>query len=309
MTKNIMIIGGAGFIGSALVHMFVKKNVFSVVVIEPERANIDRLIDIVDKIKIIRTDIKNTIVIYDCIRNDKIDTIIHLASTLIPSSTLYAYQNELTNLITPTLDIIKIASEYNAKFVFFSSGGTIYGNKKSVKLKETDIPEPISYYGMSKHIIEQSIFFEHRTTGLKYLILRPSNPYGPGQNLYGRQGFIAVCLGKIINNVPIEVWGDGSVIRDYLYIDDLSEIVCHLLEKDLEYHVLNIGSGVGYSVNEVIECIKRHVQAPFQVEYKEERNIDVSSMILDIHKLSLFCPYNPLSLDEGVGRFIKYLMK
>lgn len=308
--KNLLIIGGAGFIGSSLVHKLAEKESFSIYVVEPERANIDRLSDLKDKITMLRTDIKNLVEIHNCLKEKQIDTIIHLASTLIPSSTLYAYQNELTDMIIPTYNIIKMASELKVKFVYFSSGGTIYGNKDTGIFKETDTLSPISYYGLSKLMVEQAILFEKRTSGLQYLILRPSNPYGPGQNLYSRQGLIAVSLGKILNNEPIEVYGDGTIIRDYIFIDDLSEIVFRLLTKGVEGQILNIGSGVGHSINEVIECLKCFFpDKAVNVLFKEARRSDVSAMILDTQKLFMFSPYTPLPLKEGIEKFITYIKK
>lgn len=101
-------------------------------------------------------------------------------------------------------------------------GSTIYGVNKKEGFSESDNTEPISYYGQSKLILEESIMLEGRRQGLNYLILRPSNPYGMGQNTYGKQGLIAACIGHILNGEKITIWGDGSVIRDYIHINDLS---------------------------------------------------------------------------------------
>ena len=304
--KKILVIGGAGFIGSAIIHRLLEDNKYSVFVVEPDRANIDRLDDILDRIALLRTDIKNTVEIHDCLKTNGINTIIHLASTLIPGSTLYAYQNDINEVVLPTLNIIKIASQMKIRFIYFSSGGTVYGNNESGIFKETDSLNPISYYGLSKLFLEEAIQFENRTSGLRYLILRPSNPYGPGQNLKGRQGIIAVSIGKIINNEPISIWGDGSVIRDFIYISDLADIVYQLMEKEVEGKILNIGSGVGYSVNEIISCIERHLRQSAIINYMPGRSVDVPAMILDINELLRICPYRGKTLDEGIELFINY---
>ena len=300
--KNVLIIGGAGFIGASIVRKLVETSNCSVFVLEPERANIDRLKGVI--ITLLHTDVKNQVEIYNCLLQNHIDTIVHLASTLIPSSTLFEFQNELNDIVIPTFNLMKMAAELKIKFVYFSSGGTIYGNKSTGIFKESDSLEPICYYGLCKLIIEQAILFEKRTSGLQYLILRPSNPYGPGQNLYGRQGLIAVSIGKIKRNEPVEVWGDGSIIRDYIYIDDLAEITCRLLMKGVEGQIINVGSGVGHSVNEVILCLQNHFPS-FDVQYFPGRLVDVPAMILDTQKLSMFCPFTSISLDEGISCFVK----
>lgn len=307
--RKVLVIGGAGFIGSAIVHRLLNDKNYTVYVVEPERASIDRLSDVHEHIIILRTDIKNTVEIHECLKNNKIDTIIHLASTLIPSSTIYAYQNEINEVVLPTLNIIKIASQMDIKFVYFSSGGTIYGNKDTGIFKETDSLNPISYYGLSKLLLEETILFEKRTSGLQYLILRPSNPYGPGQNINGRQGIIAVSIGKIINNEPITVWGDGTVIRDFIYIEDLAEIVYKLIEKGVEGQIINIGSGVGYSINEIISYIESHLGQSAEIKYEPGRNVDVPAMILDVKKLSMFCPFKLKNIDEGIKMFVNDIKK
>ncbi len=304
---NLLLIGGAGFIGSSLVKRFVDDGTHKVVVMEPERANLSRLDDFKDAIEIVNVSITNLPTVEMCLEKYSIDVIIHLASSLIPSSTLEDYTSYITNIMMPTQAMMGMAVRKGIKFVYFSSGGTVYGNKESGILEEEDAKNPISYYGLSKLILEESIKFEQRSHGLRYLILRPSNPYGPGQNLYGKQGLIAVSIGNILQGKPVEIFGNGSVIRDFIYIDDLAEIVYRLIIKGVENQVLNIGSGIGYSVKEVVECIGRHVNKKFQIVYKEGRAVDVSAMILNMHKISMFLPFSPMPLDNGISRYLTYL--
>ncbi len=302
---SILFIGGAGFIGSTLIkHVMMRHEDVDISVIEPSFANVSRLDGL--NVSIFRSELNNFDYIESIIRKQKIDTIVHLVSTLVPGSGYDDYTREIQNVSFPTLKLTQLCSELDIKFVYFSSGGTIYGNRKEpIPFKETDQKEPISFYGLTKLMIENNILFEHRTRGLKYLIVRPSNPYGHGQALNGRQGIIAVALGKILSGGSIEIWGDGTSIRDYIYIDDLGKIFCQLLENNVINTEINIGSGKGYSVNDIISELESVVSEPVRVEYKPARSADVSTMILSTDRLSKYVDLKLTSLEEGLRQFYK----
>ena len=194
--------------------------------------------------------------------------------------------------------------------MYFSSGGTVYGNRTDMTpFKETDAMAPISYYGWSKQMMENSILYVHRTAGLKYLVVRPSNPYGHGQNIHAKQGLIAVALGKILAEEPITVWGDGSNVRDYIYIDDLCEAIAQLLEKDVCNTTLNIGSGVGTSINDIIASLKEVVSEEVKVDYLPARSVDVAHMILDTTELKKYVSIAYTPLKDGIARFYQDVKK
>ena len=246
MKTNILFIGGAGFIGSNLIKAL-DKDKYVITVVEPENAFIDRLD--CQNVNLYRGSLDDINFIEDVILKQNIEIIIHLVSTLIPGSNYEDYKREYKNVIFPTIELMEICAKKRIRFVYFSSGGTVYGNRNDVlPFEETDPMTPISYYGWSKQMMENSILFMHRTVGLDYLIIRPSNPYGHGQNLYGKQGIVAVAIGKILKDEQIEVWGDGSAVRDYIYVDDLARIFVKLIEGNVHCTTLNIGSGRGYSV-------------------------------------------------------------
>lgn len=301
--KNMLFIGGAGFIGSTLIrHILERHTEVEICVCEPSFANVSRLDGL--KTKIFRSELGNFDYLESIIRKQKIDTIVHLVSTLIPSSKYEDYKSEIQNVAFPTMRLTQLCSELGVKFVFFSSGGTVYGNRQEpLPFKETDACEPISYYGLTKLMLENNILFEHRTQGLQYLIIRPSNPYGHGQTLNGKQGFIAVSLGKILSGQTIEIWGDGTSIRDYIYIDDLGRIFCQLLENDIINTTINVSSGKGYSVNDILDKLKSIVVEPVAVEYKPARSTDVSTMILSTERLNKYVDIRMTRLEDGMRKF------
>jgi len=305
--KKILLIGGAGFIGSNLI-MELRNKDFEIHVCEPEGAYTGRLGNL--PVVLHTSSLKDTVTISSIIEDCGICVVVHLVSTLIPGSTYEDYKIEYKNMIFPSVELMEICAERGVKFVYFSSGGTIYGNRNDMfPFVEQDPMAPISYYGWSKQMMENSILFLHRTKGLKYLIVRPSNPYGHGQNLYGKQGLVAVAIGKILKHEPVEVWGDGSAVRDYIYIDDLAKIFVDLLKKDVKNITLNIGSGRGYSVNDVLAFLKIVTQQDFKILYQNPRPVDVSNMVLDVTNLKKYVDIEYTPFMEGIKMFYQESLK
>lgn len=299
---KILFIGGAGFIGANLVKRFCENGSFEVTVIEPETASVMRLDGL--QVEIVRASLANVEAVEQIIANKRIDTVVHLVSTLIPGSGYEDFKRELTDMVFPSIRIMEYCARFDIKFVYFSSGGTVYGNRTTMQpFVETDDMAPISYYGWSKQMMENSILFKNRTEKLRYLIVRPSNPYGHGQNLYGRQGLVAVAIGKILNGQPVEVWGDGSAIRDYIYIDDLAEVFFQLIDNNVSNETVNIGSGRGYSVNDVLAFLKIISKVDFKIKYENARPMDVSNMVLDTEKMHKFTNVELTPMLEGVSMF------
>lgn len=302
--KRILFLGGAGFLGSNIIKTTLQKGSAKVFVLEPSFANVSRL-DGVD-VQIYRGELSDIDFVQSIIEANQIDTVVHLVATIIPGSTFEDYKREYQHVIFPTIELMQICAQRHIRFVYFSSGGTVYGNRTDMTpFKETDAMAPISYYGWSKQMMENSILYVHRTTGLKYLIVRPSNPYGHGQNIHAKQGLIAVALGKILAGESITVWGDGSNVRDYIYIDDLCEAVTQLLEKEVCNTTINIGSGQGASINDIINVLKEVVSEEVKVDYQPARSVDVSHMILDTTRLQQYVNLKITPLREGIEAFYR----
>lgn len=299
--SKILFIGGAGFIGSNLIKVL-DRDFYKITVIEPEGAYMGRLRGL--DINITVGSLDDVDFVKRVIDQQKIKIVVHLVSTLIPGSTYEEYKREYKNVIFPSIELMEFCAQMGVRFVYFSSGGTIYGNRNDVlPFTETDPMNPISYYGWSKQMMENSIQFMHRTVGLDFLILRPSNPFGHGQNLYGKQGLVAVAIGKLLKNEIIEVWGDGSSVRDYIYVDDLARIFVKLIEGNVHNTTLNIGSGRGYSINDVLAFLKIVSGKELKIVYQNPRPVDVSNMVLDTTRLKEVISYEITPFMDGVRQF------
>lgn len=298
---RILLIGGSGFIGSNIAKHLLAKS-YKVFILELPDSDISVFEPIPSNLQIYYGKLSDYDFIKEIIIDNSIETVIHLASALLPSSSFESYLLEFESIIKPTIKLLKLFSELNAKFVYFSSGGTVYG-KGNNAFSEFHKTEPISYYGQSKLIIEESIKFESRILGLKYLIIRPSNPYGIGQKINGQQGLIATSIGHILNNEKICIWGDGKMVRDYIHIDDLVKGIAIILENEFDNDIFNIGSGIGYSINEIIDVLRKCIDKDFEVEYLEGRKVDVPNLVLNVEKFDNVFKSSKISIEQGIKDF------
>jgi len=195
--------------------------------------------------------------------------------------------------------LIKLGTK---RIVYLSSGGAVYGNARTNPIDEEHPLNPISSYGIIKATTEMYLSLYQRLHGLKPLILRPSNPYGPRQGHYMAQGVISTFLKKIQKNEGITVYGDGNSTKDYIYINDLINLIYELTIRDL-VGVFNLGSGIGTSVNQIIDQIKNITNSKPEINYIDKQSYDVDHFILDISKITnLLGTYQFTSLEEGISK-------
>jgi UDP-glucose 4-epimerase len=229
-------------------------------------------------------------------------TIVHLASVTLPGSSARHPVRELDNL-APTLRLLEALQSWESTHVIFlSSGGTVYGNPLANPVAETAPLVPLSYYGAGKVALE-SFFHAARSAGQMVTVLRPSNVYGPGQNLRTGFGLIRTLLEHVRNKVPVEIWGDGENIRDFVYIDDLVEGCKRFIDMPTDSGTYNLGSGVGHSINQVLRTIETICETNLQKMHRPARKMDVREVVLDMSNLEARLDWRPaMGLEEGVRR-------
>lgn len=190
--------------------------------------------------------------------------------------------------------------------IFLSSGGTIYGIQNEQPIREDAECKPINHYGSVKLCIESVMRTFNTQTHSNMLIARISNPYGPGQDFHKGVGFVDAAVKKTLSHEPIEIWGDGTVIRDYIYIDDVVEMLYALLDYNGEQEVFNVSSNEGISLNQVIECLRKLGYTP-KVQYKDSRSVDVPAVVLDNEKIRMVYTDPLTSFQEGLAKYTDYL--
>lgn len=300
---NILLIGGAGFIGINMALSLIKEN-YNVIIADMHIDNLrinqifqDALTG-VEKCRLSVELISSLIQRYD------INLIVNLSSRMIPASGYDSMISELEDIVVPGVKILEKIADFGVKYICISSGGAIYGDYKNKLLSEEDVLRPISYYGYSKLIQEEHVKLVHRIKGLDYLIIRPSNPYGPYQNPAKLQGIIPIFTKKILYGESVEIWGDGSIIRDFITVEDLSDAVTQLIKNNIWNQTYNIGSGNGVSIKEVVRLIENMANTKAKILYKGARECDVRSIVLDIDKIKRAINFNPMKLENGIGEYL-----
>ncbi len=294
---NILVIGGQGFIGNNLVLKLLKEG--HNITIFNRNIKEDRYLD---SCKYIAGEFADINKFRYMLKN--IDVVYHLISTTIPQISNFNPSYDIESNVITSVKLLEMCCEENIKkIIFSSSGGTVYGIPKTVPIKEDDPNEPISSYGISKLMIEKYLHLFKYLYGLNYTVLRIANPYGPYQNPLSNQGAIGIFLWKLLKGEEIEIWGNGSVCRDYIFIEDVIDAMYLFALKDTRSNIFNIGSGIGITLNELILIMKDVLKVDVKVIYKESRKVDVPTNVLDIKRIREELEWKPkVDIYSGIRK-------
>lgn len=303
---NIVILGAAGFIGTNLTLELSKNEQDKITVVDQEKEYFHKFpIKENIEIKLIKfhRDMK-----FDNILEGQ-DIVYHLISTNNPSSSNKNIGSDITDNISISINLLESCIKNKVKkIIFISSGGTVYGKVDSFPIKEDEVTKPITTYGIQKLTIEKLLYLYGYLYGIDYSIVRLSNPYGPYQRPNGNLGVITNFIYKALKNEKIVVYGDGTVIRDYIYISDAIEGIIKIANNYSDEKIFNLGSGIGTSINEIIKIIKNNFNENLQIEYIEKRLVDVPINYLDISRFeSIFGRQCNKSLLDGMILTKKFL--
>lgn len=236
------------------------------------------------------------------------DAVVHSITTTKPATSANDPVFDVKTNLVGTLSLIKLMEENNVKrLVYLSSGGTVYGNQANSPISEDTALMPVSNYGATKASVEHFINVANFSGKISSAILRVSNPYGEGQKYSGGQALIAAVLNNVLAGKPTPIFGDGSSIRDYLYVKDLARLVSLVVSESAE-GVFNAGSGEGVSIMEILNTIELVTGRNIAKAWHESRSFDVKEVVLDCEKArSVFnwCP--SVSLQEGISRQYEWL--
>lgn len=292
---NALVLGGNGFIGSALVDKLIEEGHYVTV--------FDRLNEKFRKpklnVKYIYSSFSNRPQIAEALQGT--DIVFHLISTTDPKSSMIDPKSDVESNVIETIFLLEECVKRKIqKFIFVSSGGTVYGIPHELPIKESAAMNPICSYGITKLAIEKYIVMYNYVYGLQYSILRPSNAFGYRQDPLGNVGAITHFLNNILEKKKITIWGDGSTVRDFIFIKDLVEGIykASVFNKS---DIFNLGSGSGITINTLIELIQEVVNKEVLVEYQPSRKYDVPEISLDISKASEFLGWTPATpLRKGI---------
>jgi len=259
-------------------------------------ANFKRLVTLFDDVDLLRKAIWGA------------DIVIHLLSTTVPSTSDMDIKNDVESNLLGTINLLEEVSKQKIKrFIYVSSGGTVYGNPDYTPIDEGHPLRPIGSYGIVKSAIESYVQMYAKKYNFSYMIIRPSNPYGPRQSYKGMQGVISTFLYKMLKEETIRVWGDGSAIRDYIYIDDIADFFIKAVATDFN-GIYNLGSGKGYRVNDIIQILEKITGIAAKVNYQNFSASTVKEVVLDINHVSAILGWSPrIALETGIAQHEKWI--
>jgi len=306
MTPRSLILGGAGFIGSHLCDALLSAGhcvrVFDRIGIPLYRRFSSR-----EQIEWVEGDFNSVADIERAVEGCHV--VFHLVSTTLPKSSNDDPIYDVENNVVGSLRLLDAARDAGVgKIVFISSGGTVYGIPQRLPISETHPTDPVSSYGIGKLTIEKYLHLYQVLHGLEYAVLRLANPFGERQRPQAAQGAIAVFMHRAMHNQPIEIWGNGSVVRDYIYISDAVDALVKAAFYRGDERVFNIGSGKGKDLNDILNAIETLLQRPIARTYMDSRACDVSVNVLDITRAQRYLGWSPrVSFEEGVARMFRWL--
>jgi len=304
--QRCIVYGGAGFIGSHIVEELINCG-YEVTVFDKVNASCKNIEHLLDRISFIEGDFNNIVDVKSSLRNQ--DFAVHLVSSTLPAdSNLNPVYDVETNVISSLNFFEQCVFQKLKRVIFISSGGTVYGPALNIPINENHPTQPTTSYGISKLTIEKYLAWYKNLKGLDYTILRLSNPFGERQNPKSGQGLIAAFLYRIKNRMPIEVWGDGNIVRDFFYIKDAAQAVAFALNNQSKYKLFNISSGTGLSINQVLGKIRSVLKLRFRVKHKPPRQFDVPVNILDNSLARKYLKWRPTtSFDDALKKTWSYI--
>ena len=305
---KIVIFGGGGFIGSAIVDRLLLDG-HDLCIFERPRVEPYRKFSEAERVEWVSGDMLS---IHDIsLALEGRDLVVHLVSTTLPKGSnedpIYDVQSNLVG----TLQLLNAMVAMKVrKIIFISSGGTVYGTPKYLPIDENHPCDPQVSYGITKLAIENYLHLYERMHGIKVVILRVANPFGKRQRIETAQGAVTVFLHRAISGLPINIWGAGSVIRDYIYIDDVAEAFARAVSYNGSKSIFNVSQGLGTSLNELIALIEETLGHPIEKNYLPARDFDVAKNILSNNLALKEMGWTPkIPIREGIKLTAEWMKK
>lgn len=308
--NKIVVLGSNGFIGRKLTRSLAEDPANKIVAFdgfkEYKQGQVEPFSDL-SNVEIYPGDFLNTEDLAGALH--LADYVFHLISTTTPASSDKDPLIDIDTNIKGSVELFNICLKNKVKKIIFpSSGGTVYGDSATGFNKEDDLTKPYSPYGIGKLAIEYYLGYFKRTHGLDYIVYRLSNPYGPGQNIYGKQGVIPIFLNKILNNEELTIYGDGEMVRDYIYIDDAVKMIGKTFQSDTQYHTYNIGSGKGESVNQIIDILRETTGRSIKITHAQTPLSYVEKSVLNTERFIDEFGISPeTTLESGIKKTWDYI--
>jgi UDP-glucose 4-epimerase len=301
-----VVFGGGGFIGSTIADRLLVDG-HAVRVFERPRVEPYRAFAPGELVEWRTGDLLSVADVNDAV--DGADAVLHLVSTTLPKGSNDDPIYDVQSNVVPSLQLLKAVVERGVKrVVFISSGGTVYGVPQYVPVDEKHPTDPLVSYGITKLAIEKYLLLFARLHGIRVVILRVSNAFGERQRIETAQGAVGVFLHRALSGQPIEIWGDGSVVRDYVHVSDVADAFSRALGYSGPHAVFNIGSGAGVTLNELVAAIERVLGRAVERRHLPGRAFDVPVNVLDPSLARKELGWSPaVALEDGIARTAEWM--
>jgi UDP-glucose 4-epimerase len=291
MTNRRILVVGLGFLGSAMVLAAARKD-FEVRVLTRSKPTVSgcwsvAIGDAGDRDLVLR------------VSND-VHHIIYAAGGSLPSAAELDPIGDLARSLPPLLNVLDACGSVGCGLTLLSSGGTVYGKPEILPIPEHHPTNPASSYGIRMLAAEKHAIMRAERLGFHAGILRIGNAFGSFQPLRRSQGIIATLLHNLLHNKTTNVFGDGHVVRDYIHVDDVASTALQLLEAPRIPAIVNVGTGKGLSILDLISICNSVTGRKAQVTFDQSRIFDVRTNILDIGRLSGLIDFNPTPPDAAI---------
>ncbi len=301
---RILVTGGAGFIGSNVVDRFVALG-HELAVFDNLSSGFREFVN--PKAKFYEGDLADAAAVDAAIRDFRPEIVDHHAAQIDVRKSVADPVFDARVNVLGSIGLMQACQAHGVrKIVYASTGGALYGEGRQLPATEDHPVNPEAPYGASKHTVEHYLYIWKLLHGLDYTVLRYPNVYGPRQNPHGEAGVNAIFIGLMLAGVRPRIFGDGTAVRDYLYVDDVVEGNVLALEQG-SGEMLNLGTGVGTSVNDIVRELQGILGSREGALYETARPGEVQRIYLDASRAKRVLGWEPrVTFTEGLRRTVEW---
>lgn len=292
-------LGGTGFLGTEITRAFLDAG--SAVTAVARRDRGDSWREELSRAEFVLADAGDPCALAPLV--NRVDHVVYAVGSMLPQESNASPAAAVTDTLPAIIALLELLRcRPGTGLTYLSSGGTVYGNPRRIPVSESACCDPITSYGIVKLAAEKYVGMYATLYGVPARILRIGNAYGPRQPAGRSQGIVSTLLTAVLDGAPFRVFGGGAMARDYVYVRDVAHAAVELASRPDGPRVVNLGTGIGHSVLDMVDIVSRVTGARLALEHLPDRGFDVRAIVLDVGVLARLVPWNPLPLEDGIER-------